>query len=94
MELKIVSSLTLLLCFLAAPRPGCGSSGLGSADFSGDGSVGDNEPDCRLPNPRPPSPPSIEDEVLTEIRCHVACIERVCWVVGQVYRVYTVIYAE
>lgn len=58
---------------------GSGSGGRGDLG-SGDGSGGDVEPEprCRRPStPILPLPTSREEPLLTEIRCHLACVQRV-----------------
>ena len=55
---------------------GSGSSGEGSS--SGSGSSGDTEEgQCVRPQPLPDPPSPQDDPVLTEIRCHVGCLDRV-----------------
>lgn len=52
-----------------------GSGDLGSGDDSGD-----PEPSCKRPatrNPPDPPPTNREEKLLTEIRCHLACVQRV-----------------
>lgn len=52
-----------------------GSGDLGSGDDSGD-----PEPSCKRPaarNPPDPPPANREEKLLTEIRCHLACVQRV-----------------
>ena len=53
-----------------------GSGGSGDLAESGDGS-GDPEPSCKRPAARIPPPANREEKLLTEIRCHLACVQRV-----------------
>ena len=55
---------------------GYGPEGSGSA-YSGSGS-GDPAPsDCKIPQVLLDSPTTQEEELLAEIRCHTACLQRV-----------------
>ena len=53
-----------------------GSGGSGDLEGSGDGS-GDPEPSCKRPAARIPPPANRSEKLLTEIRCHLACVQRV-----------------
>ena len=79
----------LLTAFLVAASPyqhfpggsdmetsGDGSGGSGDLEGSGDGS-GDPEPSCKRPDARVPPPANRSEKLLTEIRCHLACVQRV-----------------
>lgn len=82
--LRVLAVFLALLAILAAAANGAGydletsGSGIGSGYFPASGDDLDLEQlPCRPPSVRPAPPPSREEPLLTEIRCHVACLQRV-----------------